>query len=66
MSFTKKAIAEATERAVFSVWFDKKEKDLAILQNIYTSLAFRGGLGLQNKDMMEGADWKILGEPIRV
>lgn len=62
VSFTKKAIAEATERACSA--FGLTKEDLPYFRTLH-SLAFRG-LGLQNKDMMEGADWKILGEQLGV
>ena len=60
VSFTKKAIAEATARACAA--FNLTEKDLPYFRTLH-SMAFRG-LGLQSKDMMDRSDWKILGEQL--
>ena len=60
VSFTKKAIAEATERACSA--FNLTEKDLPYFRTLH-SMAFRG-LGLQSKDMMQREDWRVLEDQI--
>tara|TARA_R100000935_G_scaffold22249_3_gene41013 strand:- start:37 stop:1566 length:1530 start_codon:yes stop_codon:yes gene_type:complete len=62
VSFTKKAIAEATERACSA--FNLTEKDLPYFRTLH-SLAFRG-LGLQSKDMMQREDWSVLEDQLGV
>jgi len=60
VSFTKKAIREATDRACAA--FNLTEKDLPYFRTLH-SMAFRG-LGLQSSDMLARADWTILGQQL--
>lgn len=60
VSFTKKAVREATDRACAA--FNLTEKDLPYFRTLH-SMAFRG-LGLQSSDMLGRDDWRILGNQL--
>ena len=60
VSFTKKAIREATDRACAE--FNLTDKDLPHFRTLH-SMAFRG-LGLQSSDMLARTDWKVIGQQL--